>query len=139
MLKEAHVKKVEWGVLNFKVTFADRISLINLILTQYTYVTVQFVNIINFALHCSLIDVWLICSVHTIIVNIQTLKEQIKEIKTQSHMILDVQCMSYMYVNTVNSHDLLDLRIISINVIYIQDVLVFIFLFDIIFTIKFTC
>jgi len=58
--------------------------------------------------------------IHTNLVDIKTIKEQIKEIKTQLPIGLNVP------VNIVNA-DVSELfKLISLNVVYIKDVLVFI-------------
>jgi hypothetical protein len=67
-------EKAEIGILNFKTALEERISFLNIILTQYAFEIENLLNIINMALQGF---------VHTSILDTNTLNNQLKDIKTQ--------------------------------------------------------
>ncbi|KAE9523912.1 hypothetical protein AGLY_015800 [Aphis glycines] len=74
LLHEMQTEKATLGILNFKTALEERISLLNIILMQYAFETENLVNIINMALQGF---------VHSSILDTNTLKNQLKDIKTQ--------------------------------------------------------
>jgi len=111
LLNESITEGKKVGILEFKQALAQRITLLNIIITQYAYETENLVNIVNAALqgfiHSSLLD--------TVEFN-----KQLKEIKLQ------IPVGSGIPVDLLESGISELLRIININVVYIKGVLIFI-------------
>lgn len=110
LIHEMQVEKLEIGILNFTMAVEERMSLLNLILMQYAFETENIVNIINMAIQGF---------VHASILDVKTLKNQIKDIKIQLPtgeglpVDLDDFGISELF------------RLITTNVIYIKHVLIF--------------
>jgi hypothetical protein len=66
LLKEIQVEKIQIGILEFNTAQEERVSLLNIILTQYAFEMENLVNIINMALQAL---------VHSSILDIKTLKK----------------------------------------------------------------
>lgn len=94
----------------FETALEEQVSLVNLILTQYAFETENLVSIINMAIQGL---------VHSSILDVKTLKEQIKDIKTQ------LPTGESLPINLDDSGISELLRLSTTNVIYIKDVLVF--------------
>jgi hypothetical protein len=109
LIHEVQAEKAEIGILKFKTEIAKRIALLNLILTQYGYETSTLVSIVNTALQGS---------IHSSLLDTKILKHQIKEIKTQLPKGLNIPSVLNAGISEF-------LRLASINVVYIQDILVF--------------
>lgn len=107
---EMQVEKIHIGYLQFETTLEEQVSLLNLILTQYAYETENLVNIINMAIQGL---------VHSSILDVQTLKNQIKEIKTQLPIGEGIP------INLDDSEASELFRLTTTNIVYIKDILVF--------------
>jgi len=61
LFKETQMEKIELGISNFKTALEEKITLLNLILSQYAFETENLVSIINIAtqglVHFSIIDI----------------------------------------------------------------------------------
>lgn len=110
LIHEMQAEKVHIGILEFETALEEQVSLVNLILIQYAFETENLVSIINMAIQ----DL-----VHSSILDAKTLKEQIKDIKTQ------LPTGESLPINLDDSGISELLRISTTNVIYIKDVLVF--------------
>lgn len=111
LLQEAQVEKLEIGILNFKAALEERVSLLTIILTQYAFETENLVSIINMALQGL---------VHSSILDANTFKNQIKDIKSQLPVGEGIP------INIENSSLSELFRLITTNVIFVENVLIFI-------------
>lgn len=111
LLHEMQAEKAALGILNFKTALEERISLLNIILMQYAFETENLVNIINMALQGS---------VHSSILDTNTLKNQLKDIKTQLPIGEGIP------IDLDNSGISELLQLITTNIVYIENVLMFV-------------
>lgn len=111
LLHEMQAEKIALGILNFKTALEERISLLNIILMQYAFETENLVNIINMALQGL---------VHSSILDTNTLKNQIKNVKTQLPIGEGIP------IDLDNSGISELLRLITTNIVYVENVLIFI-------------
>lgn len=110
LVHEMQVEKIHLGSLEFETALEEQISLLNLILAQYAFETENLVSIINMAIQGL---------VHSSILDVKTLKNQIKDIKTQ----LPIGEGIPVNLDETGVSELL--RLTTINVVYIRNVLVF--------------
>lgn len=107
---EMQVEKIHIGILEFETALEEQVSLLNLIFTQYTFETENLVNIVNMAIQGL---------VHSSILDVKTLKNQIKYVKTQLPIGEGIP------VNLDDSGVSELLRLTTTNVVCIKDVLIF--------------
>lgn len=110
LVHETQVQKVEIGILDFKTALAQKISLLNLILAQYAYETETLGNIVNTALQGF---------VHSSLIDINVIVQQLKEIKSQLPLGLGLP----PNIDKVGMSGLM--RLVTISVIYVQNILIF--------------
>lgn len=108
---ELEAEKIEIGILKFKVALEEQITLLNLILIQYSFETENLENIINAAIHGS---------IHSSLLDSQTLKEQLKEIESQ----LPVGATIPIDLDKSGLSELLGLA--SVSIVYLDEILMFI-------------
>ncbi|KAL4085123.1 hypothetical protein QTP88_027415 [Uroleucon formosanum] len=111
LLHEMQTEKAAIGTLNFKTALEERISLLNIILTQYAFETGNLLNIINMALQGF---------VHSSILDTNTFKNQLKDIKAQLPIGEGIP------IDLDNSGISELLRLITTNIVYIENVLIFV-------------
>ncbi|KAL4153341.1 hypothetical protein QTP88_001174 [Uroleucon formosanum] len=111
LLHEMQTEKAAIGTLNFKTALEERISLLNIILTQYAFETGNLLNIINMALQGF---------VHSSILDTNTFKSQLKDIKAQLPIGEGIP------IDLDNSGISELLRLITTNIVYIENVLIFV-------------
>ncbi|KAL4091240.1 hypothetical protein QTP88_025962 [Uroleucon formosanum] len=111
LLHEMQTEKAAIGTLNFKTALEERISLLNIILTQYAFETGNLLNIINMALQGF---------VHSSILDTNTFKNQLKNIKAQLPIGEGIP------IDLDNSGISELLRLITTNIVYIENVLIFV-------------
>lgn len=110
LVQEMQVEKIHIGILEFETALEEQVSLLNLILTQYAFETENLVSIINMAIQGL---------VHSSVLDVKTLKDQIKDVKTQLPVGEGIP------VNLDNSGVSELLRLTTTNVVCIKDVLIF--------------
>lgn len=110
LLNETQAQKVEIGILEFKAALAQKISLSNLILSQYAYETETLENIINTALQGFM---------HSSLININSIIRQLREIKAQLPLGISLP----PNLDKIGMSELM--RLTTINVVYVQNVLIF--------------
>ncbi|KAL4132497.1 hypothetical protein QTP88_009636 [Uroleucon formosanum] len=106
LLHEMQTEKAAIGTLNFKTALEERISLLNIILTQYAFETGNLLNIINMALQGF---------VHSSILDTNTFKNQLKDIKAQLPIGEGIP------IDLDNSGISELLRLITTNIVYIEN------------------
>lgn len=111
LLHEIQIEKIEIGILNFKTALEERVSVLNIILAQYAFETENLVNIINMALQGL---------VHSSVLDAKTFKNQIRDIKAQ------LTTGEGIPVNLENSSLSELFRLITTNVIFVDNILIFI-------------
>lgn len=111
LLSEVQAQQKETGILQFKTALAQKLTLLNVILSQYAYETDTLENIVNSAvqgfIHSSLLDA-------------SVLRQQLKEIKIQ----LPIGEGLPINLNKPRLSELI--RSVSINVVHIDNMLIFI-------------
>jgi hypothetical protein len=110
LLHEVQVQKAAIGMVEFKTALTQKISLLNLILTQYAYETETLENIVNTALQEF---------VHSNIININSIVQQLREIKSNLPLGLKLP----PNIDKIGLSDLM--RLVDISVVYVQNVLIF--------------
>lgn len=85
----------------------ERITLLNLILTQFAYETENLVSIVNTVLKCV---------IHSSLLDVKTLVDQLKDIKVQLPIDLGIP------VELSNSGVLELLRIATVNVVHLENI-----------------
>lgn len=110
LLQETQAQKVQIGIIEFKTKLEQKISLLNLILAQYAYETETLENIVNSALQGF---------IHSSLMNINIIIQQLKEIKSQLPLGLSLP----PNIDRIGMFDLM--RLVTINIVYIQNVLIF--------------
>jgi len=111
LAEEIEVEKLEIGTLNVKTALEERVSLLNIILMQYAYKTENLENIINMALQGL---------IHSSLPNIETFKSQLEKIKTQLTIGEGIP------INLEDSGIAELIRLITTNVVYVENMLIFI-------------
>lgn len=112
LLHEVQAEKVAIGIMEFTTALTQKISLLNLILAQYAYETETLGTIVNTALQGF---------VHSSLININTIVQQLREIKSQLPLGLGLP----PNIDKIGMSDLM--RLVDINVVYVQNVLIFTF------------
>jgi hypothetical protein len=110
LVHKKQVEKIHIGILEFETALEEQVSLLNLILTQYALETENLVSIINMVIQGL---------VHSSILDVKTLKNQIKDVKTK------LPAGEGIPVNLNDSGVSELLRLTTTNVVCIKDLLIF--------------
>jgi hypothetical protein len=110
LVHEIQIEKVHICFLEFQTALEEQVLLLNLILTQYAFETENLVSIINMAIQGL---------VHFSILDVKTLKNQIKDVKTQLPVGEGIP------INLDDSGVSELLRLTTTNVVCIKDILIF--------------
>lgn len=107
---EVQAQKIHIDISNFEAALEEQISLVNLIFIQYAFETENLVNIINMAIQGL---------IHSSVLDTETLRNQIKDIKMQLPTGEDIPIsLNYSRISEL-------LRLATTNIIYIKDLLIF--------------
>lgn len=111
LMKEYEIHEIELGTMEFEASITERITLLNLILTQFAYEIENLVNIVNTALQGV---------VHSSLLDVKSFLNQLKEIEVQLPIELGIP------VELTSSGVLELLRISKVNIVYVKNILNFI-------------
>lgn len=114
---EVQIQKLAQGTIKLETAIIEKITIFNLILTQFAYETNNLANIVNSALQGF---------IYSSLVDTEMFIEQLREIKL--HLSLDLG----LPVNLSGSDVSELLRLATVNIVYVRNILTFIIEFPLI-------